>query len=199
MCPSGRMECWGVCPRVIYLGLEVDWVPIFCGPAILISLVAVQAYIATSNEGVPLALHPHQHDLSLWFFATVIFLYIYLIIYFPPPLSFFPASLSHCRSSSQIVLPFSFKVTCIPQPSYFPVLDSCCLSWPLSIFMFYIYIICICNIQVWLILFDSTSPSSFHFPARFHSSSWHGKIPSCLLLVDIQADPIAWQFCLMQQ
>lgn len=150
-------------------------------------------------RSVPLPLHPHQHDLSLWFFATVIFLYIYLIIYFPPPLSFFPASLSHCRSSSQIVLPFSFKVTCIPQPSYFPVLDSCCLSWPLSIFMFYIYIICICNIQVWLILFDSTSPSSFRFPARFHSSSWHGKIPSCLLLVDIQADPIAWQFCLMQQ
>ena len=42
----------GVCPRVIYLTLEVDQFPIFWVTAILISIVAIQVCIPTSDSKV---------------------------------------------------------------------------------------------------------------------------------------------------
>ena len=47
----------GVCPRVVLLSLEVDWFQIFWETVILISKMAVQVYIPTSNgEMFPLLL-----------------------------------------------------------------------------------------------------------------------------------------------
>ena len=64
-CPCGRMEhSLGTCPRVLLLGPEVDWFPIFLGTAVLISIVAIQVCTPSSNGEVFPLLHI-QHELLI--------------------------------------------------------------------------------------------------------------------------------------
>ena len=57
-CPCGMVgHPLGMCPRVVFLGIEVDWFPIFWEIATLISDLTVQVCTPTSNGGVFLLLH----------------------------------------------------------------------------------------------------------------------------------------------
>ena len=56
----------GICPRVVLLGLEVNWFPIFWETTILISKVAVQVCTPTSSGGVFPWLYIISNIYSLW-------------------------------------------------------------------------------------------------------------------------------------